>query len=80
GLGVRWESHIYNGYKVPIYYDSMIGKLICFGENRNISISRMKNALNELIIDGINTNIKFINSIINNNYFQQQGMFNIKYL
>ncbi|MCV2518463.1 MAG: acetyl-CoA carboxylase biotin carboxylase subunit [Candidatus Lightella neohaematopini] len=80
GLGVRWESHIYNGYKVPIYYDSMIGKLICFGKNRNISILRMKNALNELIIDGINTNIKFINSIINNSYFQQQGIFNTKCL
>ncbi|MCV2524672.1 MAG: acetyl-CoA carboxylase biotin carboxylase subunit [Candidatus Lightella neohaematopini] len=80
GLGIRWESHIYSGYKVPTYYDSMIGKLICFGKNRNISILRMKNALNELIIDGINTNIKFINSIINNNYFQQQGIFNIKYL
>ncbi|MCV2525512.1 MAG: ATP-grasp domain-containing protein, partial [Candidatus Lightella neohaematopini] len=80
GLGVRWESHIYTGYKVPTYYDSMIGKLICVGENRNIAILRMKNALNELIIDGINTNIKFIYSIIDNNYFQQQGIFNIKYL
>ncbi|MCV2500050.1 MAG: acetyl-CoA carboxylase biotin carboxylase subunit [Candidatus Lightella neohaematopini] len=80
GLGIRWESHIYSGYKIPVYYDSMIGKLICFGKNRNISILRMKNALNELIIDGINTNIEFINSIINNSYFQQQGMFNTKYL
>ncbi|MCV2525308.1 MAG: acetyl-CoA carboxylase biotin carboxylase subunit [Candidatus Lightella neohaematopini] len=80
GLGIRWESHIYSGYKVPIYYDSMIGKLICFGKNRNISILRMKNALDELIINGINTNIKFINLIINNSYFQQQGMFNIKHL
>ncbi|MCV2526058.1 MAG: acetyl-CoA carboxylase biotin carboxylase subunit [Candidatus Lightella neohaematopini] len=80
GLGVRWESHIYSGYEVPIYYDSMIGKLICFGKNRNISILRMKNALDELIINGINTNIKFIDLIINNSYFQQQGMFNIKHL
>ncbi|MCV2531047.1 MAG: acetyl-CoA carboxylase biotin carboxylase subunit [Candidatus Lightella neohaematopini] len=80
GLGIRWESHIYAGYKVPIYYDSMIGKLICFGKNRDIAVLRMKNALSELIIDGIDTNIQFINSIINNSYFQQQGIFNIKYL
>ncbi|MCV2506221.1 MAG: acetyl-CoA carboxylase biotin carboxylase subunit [Candidatus Lightella neohaematopini] len=80
GLGIRWESHIYAGYKVPIYYDSMIGKLICFGKNRDIAVLRMKNALSELIIDGIDTNIQFINSIIHNSYFQQQGTFNIKYL
>lgn len=45
GFGVRWESHIYAGYTVPPYYDSMIGKLICYGENRDVAIARMKNAL-----------------------------------
>ncbi|MGL5306417.1 MAG: acetyl-CoA carboxylase biotin carboxylase subunit, partial [Aeromonas veronii] len=40
GLGVRWDSHIYAGYKVPPHYDSMIGKLICYGENRDIAIAR----------------------------------------
>lgn len=49
------ESHIYAGYTVPPYYDSMIGKLICYGENRDVAIARMKNALQELIIDGIKT-------------------------
>lgn len=42
GFGVRWESHIYAGYTVPPYYDSMIGKLICYGENRDVAIARMK--------------------------------------
>ena len=55
GLGVRWDSHIYSGYRVPAYYDSMIGKLICYGENRDIAIARMRHALDELIIEGIKT-------------------------
>ncbi|MBX4180855.1 acetyl-CoA carboxylase biotin carboxylase subunit [Sodalis sp. CWE] len=71
GLGVRWESHIYTGYSVPSYYDPMIGKLICFGETRDIAIARMKNALAELIIDGIKTNINLQLKIMNNKNFQQ---------
>uniref|UniRef100_A0A1A9Z1D6 Biotin carboxylase n=1 Tax=Glossina pallidipes TaxID=7398 RepID=A0A1A9Z1D6_GLOPL len=70
GLGVRWESHIYSGYIVPSFYDSMIGKLICFGENREIVIEKMKNALEELIIDGIQTNINLHLKIINNRKFR----------
>lgn len=80
GLGVRWESHIYSGYSVPSHYDSMIGKLICFGENRNIAIARMKNALSELIIDGINTNIELQLKIINNDKFQKGDSININFL
>jgi acetyl-CoA carboxylase biotin carboxylase subunit len=57
GLGVRWESHIYSGYSVPPFYDSMIGKLITFGESRDEAIARMRHALNELVIDGIKTNV-----------------------
>ncbi|WP_457913659.1 acetyl-CoA carboxylase biotin carboxylase subunit [Candidatus Gillettellia adelgis] len=79
GFGVRWESHIYAGYTVPPYYDSMIGKLITYGENRNMAIARMKNALAELIIDGINTNIKFQQKIINDVNFRN-GSTNIHYL
>ncbi len=63
GFGVRWESHIYAGYTVPPHYDSMIGKLITYGETREIAISRMKNALAELIIDGIKTNMSYTNSL-----------------
>lgn len=53
GLGVRWDSHIYSGYSVPPHYDSMIGKLITFAENRDIAIRRMENALSETIVEGI---------------------------
>lgn len=79
GLGIRWESHIYAGYFIPPYYDSMIGKLICFGETRGIAIARMKNALTELIIDGIKTNISLQLKIINDRHFQL-GNTNIHYL
>ncbi len=79
GMGVRWESHIYAGYTVPPYYDSMIGKLICFGENRDVAISRMKNALSETIIDGIKTNIPLQLDIMKDENFQHGGA-NIHYL
>lgn len=71
GLGIRWESHIYSGYIVPPYYDAMIGKLITYGENRNIAIARMKNALSEIIIEGIKTNVEFQTNIICDKNFQQ---------
>lgn len=79
GLGVRWESHIYSGYTVPPYYDSMIGKLICYGENRDIAIARMRHALSELVVDGIKTNIALHNSILIDENFQHGGT-NIHYL
>lgn len=79
GLGVRWESHIYAGYTVPPYYDSMIGKLICFGENRDVAIARMRNALSEIIIDGIKTNIPLQLEIMKDENFQHGGA-NIHYL
>lgn len=79
GFGVRWESHIYAGYSVPPYYDSMIGKLICFGETRDVAIARLKNALAELIIDGIKTNIDLQLKIMNDKHFQEGGT-NIHYL
>lgn len=56
GPGVRVDSHIYNGYKVPPYYDSLIAKLITFGEDRASAIARMREALDELVIEGIKTN------------------------
>lgn len=79
GLGVRWESHVYAGYTVPPYYDSMIGKLICFGENRDVAIARMRNALSEIIIDGIKTNIPLQLDIMKDENFQHGGA-NIHYL
>ncbi len=79
GLGVRWESHIYTGYTVPPHYDSMIGKLITYGENRDVAIARMKNALAEMIVDGIHVNIPLQQAIMNDENFQHGGA-NIHYL
>ncbi|WP_301099759.1 acetyl-CoA carboxylase biotin carboxylase subunit [Otariodibacter sp.] len=79
GLGVRWDSHIYSGYTVPPYYDSMIAKLITYGENREIAIRRMENALSETIIDGIKTNIPLHEQILGDKNFRRGGT-NIHYL
>ncbi|MEL6448300.1 MAG: acetyl-CoA carboxylase biotin carboxylase subunit [Pseudomonadota bacterium] len=57
GPGVRVESHIYNGYRVPPFYDSMIGKLLTHGDTRDVAIARMRGALSEMVIEGIKTNI-----------------------
>lgn len=79
GPGVRLETHIYTGYTVPRYYDSMIGKLITHGEDREAAIARMCNALRETVIDGINTNIKLQRSILSDGAFLAGGA-NIHYL
>ena len=79
GMGVRWESHIYSVYTVPAHYDSMIGKLITYGENRDVAIARMRNALNEMIVEGIKTNIPLQQSIMKDENFQKGGT-NIHYL
>ena len=79
GLGVRVDSHIYDGYIVPPYYDSMIGKLITFSDNRNNAIAKMRTALNETIIKGIQTNIELHQDIMNNKGFVK-GQMNIHYL
>ena len=57
GPGIRVDSHVYNGYTVPPHYDSMIGKLIAYGDTREQAIRRMHIALSEAVVDGINTNI-----------------------
>jgi len=79
GLGVRIDSHIYNGYNVPPHYDSMIGKVITYGENRDNAIIKMQNALDEMVIDGIKTNIPLQRLIMNDKVFKKGGM-NIHYL
>lgn len=73
GPGVRVESHIYSGYTVPPHYDSMIGKLICHGESREVAIARMVGALSETVIDGINTNIELQMDIMKDTNFQAGG-------
>jgi acetyl-CoA carboxylase biotin carboxylase subunit len=79
GPGVRVDSHIYEGYKVPPNYDSMIGKLIVHGNTRAQAISRMKVALSEMVVDGIKTNVPLQQRIMADIGFQQGGT-NIHYL
>jgi len=79
GLGVRVDSHIYNGYTVPPHYDSMIGKLITFADTRLGAIIKMQNALDEMVIDGIKTNIPLQARIMEDETFRKGGM-NIHYL
>jgi len=76
GRGVRIDSHIYAGYEVPPYYDSMIAKLIVTGATREIAIARMKRALMEYKIEGIKTTIPFQQAILNNGDFKS-GKYNI---
>jgi acetyl-CoA carboxylase biotin carboxylase subunit len=79
GLGIRWESHIYSGYSVPPFYDSMIGKLITYGETRDEAIARMRHALSELVIEGIKTNVSLQQTIMADENFFAGGT-NIHYL
>ncbi|MGH4119077.1 acetyl-CoA carboxylase biotin carboxylase subunit [Clostridium sp.] len=69
GYGVRIDSAAYQGYKIPPTYDSMIGKLIVHGKNREEAICKMRRALGEFIIEGVDTNIDFQFKIINNDNF-----------
>ncbi len=73
GLGVRIDSHIYNGYSVPPHYDSMIGKLITHAESREQAIRRMAGALDEMMIDGIKTNIPLHRDLMRDTAFIAGG-------
>jgi len=79
GNGIRVDSHIYSGYTVPPYYDSLIAKLISHGPTRDASIGRMQNALEEMVVDGIKTNIPLQADIMRDPGFRKGGM-NIHYL
>lgn len=79
GLGVRMDSHLYSGYKVPPYYDSLIGKLITYGETREIALVRMHNALSELVVEGIKNNISLHQDLVNDPKFKKTAQ-NIHYL
>lgn len=79
GQGVRVDSHIYSGYRVPPYYDSMIGKVITHSNNRESAIARMRVALDEILIDGIKTNIPLHRTLLLDAAFQAGGV-NIHFL
>ena len=65
GKGVRIDSAIYSGYTVPPYYDSMLAKLIVHAKNRSEAIRKMRSALGEVIIEGIDTNVDYQYDILN---------------
>ena len=79
GPGIRVDTHVYSNYFVPPYYDSMVGKLIAFGDTREIAIARMRIALSEMVLEGIKTNIPLHMDIMNDAAFQAGGV-NIHYL
>lgn len=79
GSGIRIDSALYQGYKMPPNYDSMIAKLIVHGKDRNEAISKMKRALEEFVLDGIDTNISFQFDILNNENFQN-GNYNTGFI
>ncbi len=79
GPGVRVDTHIYSGYRVPPYYDSMIGKLIVHSDTRESAMARMRMALDEIIVDGIKTNIPLHKTLLTDSAFQAGGI-NIHYL
>jgi acetyl-CoA carboxylase biotin carboxylase subunit len=79
GPGIRYDSHAYNNYYVPPYYDSLIGKLIAYGDTREQAIARMRTALSEMVIEGIQTNIPLHQDLMNDAAFVRGGI-DIHYL
>ena len=79
GPGVRVDSHVYTGYEIPPFYDSLIGKLIVWGKDRNTAIKRMNRALNECAVTGIPTTINFHLTLLNKKKFRQ-GKIHTKYV
>jgi acetyl-CoA carboxylase biotin carboxylase subunit len=79
GPGIRVDSHIYDGYRVPPNYDSMIGKLIAHGPDRETALARMRVALDEMVIDGIKTNVSLQQRLVRDAGFAEGGQ-NIHYL
>ncbi|MFC6671724.1 acetyl-CoA carboxylase biotin carboxylase subunit [Marinobacterium aestuariivivens] len=79
GFGVRVDSHLYSGYTVPPNYDSLVAKLITYGEDRETALIRMRNALDEMLVEGIRTNIPLHQDIVRDGRFSTGGV-NIHYL
>ena len=79
GPGVRVDSHLYSGYTVPPNYDSLIGKVITWGEDRERALMRMRTALDEIVVDGIRTNIPLHQQLVRDEAFHRGGV-SIHYL
>jgi acetyl-CoA carboxylase biotin carboxylase subunit len=79
GPGIRYDSHVYANYYVPPYYDSLVGKLLAYGDTREQAIARMRVALSEMVIEGIQTNIPLHQELMNDAAFIRGGV-SIHYL
>ena len=79
GPGIRVDSHLYSGYNVPPNYDSLVAKIISYGEDRDTAIARMRNALAEMVVEGIRTNAALHQEILAHAAFQRGGL-DIHYL
>ncbi|MCP5205171.1 MAG: acetyl-CoA carboxylase biotin carboxylase subunit [Pseudomonadales bacterium] len=79
GPGIRVDSHLYDGYTVPPFYDSLIGKIISYGENRQVALARMRQALEELVVEGIRTNAPLHRDLVRDRAFAAGGV-SIHYL
>ncbi|MFT4613389.1 MAG: acetyl-CoA carboxylase biotin carboxylase subunit [Bacteroidia bacterium] len=79
GLGVRVDSHLYDGYTVPPFYDSLIAKIITYGEDRDVALAKMRQALDELVIEGIKTNTQLHRDLVRDAAFRAGGV-SIHYL
>lgn len=79
GPGIRIDSHIYGSYKVPSYYDSLIAKVIAFADDRKTAMARLRNALDEIVIEGIRTNIPLHQELLRDITFEN-GLINIHFL
>ncbi len=73
GPGIRIDTHVYTGYVVPPFYDSMIGKLIAHGDDRASALARMRTALSEIVVDGIRTNIPLHQDLVRDAAFLEGG-------
>jgi acetyl-CoA carboxylase biotin carboxylase subunit len=79
GPGIRVDSHVYQGYSVPPHYDSMVGKVIAYGATREQALARMRIALSEMVVEGIQTNIPLHRELLNDTRFMRGGV-SIHYL
>lgn len=79
GLGVRVDSHLYDGYTVPPYYDSLVAKIICHGDDRETALAKMRQALDELVVEGIRTNTPLHRELARDPEFKKGGV-SIHYL
>jgi len=74
GLGVRVDTHVYAGYRVPPHYDSLLGKLIVHADTRDEALARVYNALDEFVVEGIPTTIPFLKRIVSHSEFRHGGV------